>query len=109
MTEDLEKRELTKPPEVKKGPVAQKQLSIRMHPHEHSMLMMILKRDGLSFQKFYTFICAGYLNADPRVLSFLREQRELELLPQNVQDKHTLSWRERNKIFDEIATEKGEK
>jgi len=85
-----------------------KQLSVRMHSHEHSMLMAILKRDNMSFQKLYTYIVTGYLNADPRVLSFVKEMRELETVPKDIRDKHVLSWRERNKIFDEIASDKKE-
>jgi hypothetical protein len=33
--------------------------------------------------------------------------RELERVPRELQDKHTLSWRERNNIFEEI--ERGKK
>ena len=98
-------RELTKPPEEPSGPVAIKQLSVRMHPHEHTMLMALLKRDELSFQRLYTYIVSGYLNADPRILAYIREMRELERVPRELRDEHRLSWRERNNILDEI--EKG--
>jgi hypothetical protein len=99
-------RELTKPAIETSAPMALKQLSVRMHPHEHTMLMALLKRDELSFQKLYTFIVSGYLNADPRVLSFIKEQRELERVPNDVRDNHTLSWRERSNLLDEIEQSK---
>lgn len=98
-------RELTKPAEPASAPTVLKQLSVRMHPHEHTMLMALLKRDELSFQKLYNYIIAGYLNADPRILSFVKEQRELERVPKDVRDSKMLSWRERNNLLDEI--EKG--
>jgi hypothetical protein len=101
----MEDRELTKPPEIKSAPTELKQLSVRMHPYEHQLLMTLLKRDELSFQKLYKYIVSGYLNADPRILAFVREQRELEQVPRDIRDKHPLSWRERNKLLDEI--EKG--
>lgn len=103
----MEDRELTKPAAPVSAPTALKQLSVRMHPHEHTMLMALLKRDELSFQKLYNYIISGYLNADPRILTFVREQRELERIPKDVRDSKTLSWRERNNLLDEI--EKGNK
>lgn len=103
----MDERELTKPSEIDVARTTPKQLSVRMHPHDHTMLMALLKRDDLSFQKLYTYIVNGYLNADPRVLSFLKEQRELEKVPKDIRDTHAISWRERNSLFDEI--EKKEK
>lgn len=102
----MDERELTKPPELPKGGAKIKQLSIRMHPNEHTMLMALLKRDEMSFQKLYNYIVAGYLNGDPRILAYVREQRELERVPKDIRDKHTLSWRERNNLLDEIEREK---
>ena len=101
----MEDRELTKPSAPVSAPTTLKQLSVRMHPHEHTMLMALLKRDELSFQKLYQYIVSGYLNADPRVLSFIKEMRELERVPRERRDAHALSWRERQNILDEI--EKG--
>lgn len=102
----MDERELTKPPDPPKTEPKFKQLSVRMHPHEHLMLMALLKRDEMSFQKLYNYIIAGYLNGDPRILAFVREQRELERIPKDIRDKHTLSWRERNNLLDEIEKEK---
>jgi hypothetical protein len=102
----MEDRELTKPQEETFAPTEPKQLSVRMHPQEHKLLMTLLKRDELSFQKLYTYIVNGYLNADPRIIAFVKEQRELERIPKDIRDRHVIPWRERNKLFDEIA-EKG--
>lgn len=82
-----------------------KQLSVRMHPNQHTMLMALLKRDELTFQKLYTFIIEGYLNADPRVMAFLREARKLDKIPKGERDQHVIPWRERQSLLDEI--EKG--
>jgi hypothetical protein len=102
----MDERALTKPPSPLKSDIKDKQLSVRMHAHDHTMLMALLKRDEMSFQKLYTYIVSGYLNADPRIIAFLREQRELERVPKDVREKHVLSWRERNNILDEIEKDK---
>lgn len=84
-----------------------KQVPIRLHVHDHTMLRAMLKKDRMTVQKFIGFCVRGYLDADPMMLKMLRNYRELEAVPRDIQDKHVLSHRERLSILDEIeASEK---
>lgn len=89
--------------EIKKEP--SKQCIIRLHPSEHKLMKVMLKKDKMSFQKFITFCVRGYLDADPQLIQAIKSYRELENVPQDIQDKHVLSHRERQSILDEIERE----
>lgn len=78
---------------------------VRLHPNDHKVLKVVLKKDKLSFQKFVNFCVRGYLDADPNMLKMIKIMREEEAIPRDVKDKHVLSQRERANILDEI--EKG--
>ncbi len=102
-------RLLTIPPGGSKRPRDPvKQIPVRVHVHDHTMLRVRLRQDSLTVQKFIGFCIQGYLDADPMMLRMLRNYRELELVPPGVREKHVLSSRERMGILDEIeAAEKG--
>lgn len=103
-------RELTKPPERPKEAGVIKQTPIRLHIHDHAMLMSLLKRDGMSLQKFMSYCVRGYLEAHPQMLKMLKDLRELDMVPKDVREKHMFSMRERMSLFDEIEkTGKDEK
>jgi hypothetical protein len=82
-----------------------KQMLIRVHKHEHTMLKVLLKKDKLTYQRFAVYCVQAYLDGDPHFLKMLRTYRELDTVPQDVRDKHVLSQRERSAIFDELERE----
>lgn len=82
----------------------------RMHPRDHPIIKRILKKDRLTFQKFFDYCLGGYMSADPYFLRFLKFARQADAVPTEMRDNHVLSFRERSSIFDEIEREeKGEK
>lgn len=78
------------------------QTPVRLHRHDMQMLKGVLKRDKLSLQKFIGYCVQGYLDADERILTTIKFYREMDLIPKNVREKHSLSQRERLRLFDEI-------
>jgi hypothetical protein len=83
---------------------------VRIHQNDWEVLRVMLKRDGLSFQKFVYLCSRGYLDADPALLKSIRTYRELELVPKDQRDKAVFSNRERMQIFAELEEqEKGSK
>jgi len=81
-----------------------KQVLARIHPHDYTMLRVMLKKDKMSFQKFALFCVRAYLDGDPFIIKMLKNYRELESVPQDIQDKHVLSHRERQDIYKELET-----
>lgn len=82
------------------------QIPIRIHPRDYELLKVMLKKDELSFQKFINFCVRGYMRGDPTMLKAIKMERELDLFPAEVKEKHVLSHRERAEIYNEL--EKGE-
>jgi hypothetical protein len=104
---ELPERESTRPPGRPKEPAVLKQTPIRMHVHDHAVLMGLLRQDGMNLQRFMGYCVRAYLDAHPYMLKVLRDMRELDMVPKDVQDKHVLSMRERMSLFDEIEKSSG--
>lgn len=79
-----------------------KQIPVRLHVNDHALLKVMLKKDQMSLQKFIGYCVKGYLDADPMFMKMIKNYRELELIPENVREKHVLSHRQRSEIFDQI-------
>lgn len=110
LIDELPERESTRPPTRPKGPEPIKQTPLRIHINDHRILVDLLKRDGMSIQKFMGYCVRAYIDAHPSMLKVIRDLRELDLVPKDIREKHVLSMRERMHIFDEIErSEKEEK
>lgn len=96
---------LTVPEGTAKEKDPAKQAIVRLHPNDHQVLKVVLKKDKMSFQKFVNYCVRGYLDADPNMLKFIKLARETDAIPRDIQDKHVLSQRERASILDEIEKE----
>lgn len=79
-----------------------KQIPVRLHIHDHTMLMAMLKKDRMSLQKFISICVRAYLDGDPMMLKCVKNYRELEVVPREIKERHVLSHRERAHIFDEL-------
>jgi hypothetical protein len=82
------------------------QVPIRIHPDDHKILMNLLKKDDMSYQKFISYCIKGYMDADPHMLKMVKTYREQDLIPRSAQEKHVMSHRERAAILDEIERNK---
>jgi hypothetical protein len=85
-----------------KPAIQTKSVICRIHPNDHPVLKVLLKKDRLTFQKFFEYVFRGYLDADPWLIKFLQTARELDEIPADVQNKHCLSHRERNSIYEAL-------
>ena len=103
----------TKPVEtdrIKKDKSDPHGIMVRLHQNDWDLLKVMLKRDGLSFQKFISLVSKGYLEADPNIIKCLRTYRSLELVPQDQVARGVFSNRERQQIYAELeAAEKESK
>lgn len=79
-----------------------KQIPVRVHLHDHTMLTAMLKKDQMPLQKFIHYCITAYLDGDPMFLKTIKNYRELDTVPHHVKEKHILSHRERANIFDEL-------
>ena len=79
---------------------------VRLHQNDWEMLRLLLRRDGMSFQKFVSLCSRAYLEADPAIIKSIRTYRELELVPQDQRDKAVFSNRERMQIYAELEDQK---
>lgn len=100
----------TKPPEdiVRRDKSNPHGIMVRLHQNDWEMLRVMLRRDGLSFQKFVNFCSRAYMDADPAIIKCLRTYRELELVPKDQRARGVFSNRERAEIYAQLEKEKKE-
>ncbi len=101
----------TRPPEdyTRRDPKLPHNIMVRLHQNDWDLLRVMLRRDGLSFQKFVSLVSKAYLEADPHLIKALRTYRELELIPKDSREKGVFSNRERAAIYDALEAEAGQK
>lgn len=74
----------------------------RMHPDDSTVMKALLRKDRISWQKFFTYCAQGFMDADPYFLKFLKMARERDLVPQRLGKQHVLSNRARSQIYEEL-------
>ena len=84
-------------------------IMVRLHQNDWELLRVMLRRDGLSFQKFISLCSKAYLEADPHLIKTLRTYREYELVPKDQREKGVFSNRERADIYRELEQQENEK
>ena len=80
-------------------------IMVRLHQNDWELLRVMLRRDGLSFQKFISLCSKAYLEADPHLIKTLRTYREYELVPKDQKEKGVFSNRERAEIYAQLEKE----
>lgn len=80
-------------------------ITFRLHRNDKMLMMKLLSDDKLNYQKFANYCMQAYLNGDPSILKVLKDWKMMDEIPKDIQDKYTLSHRERAKILDDIAVE----
>jgi len=78
---------------------------VRLHQNDWELLRVMLRRDGLSFQKFVSLCSKAYLEADPNLIKSLRTYREYERVPKDQRERGVFSNRERMEIYNELEKE----
>lgn len=79
------------------------QVPFRLHMNDHKLLKKLLGDDSLTFQGFVDICVQAYLKGDPTFLKMVKQWKELNTVPKEVQDRYTLSQRERQALLDEIG------
>ncbi len=51
--------------------------------HRHAQLVIKLKNDGITQAKFFRSIITGYLEGDPRIVEFIRQNGNLSIKRKN--------------------------
>lgn len=108
--EIVPERLLTYPEEEEQGSSGDhnlKQVLVRMHRGDNESLRLLLKKDRMSLQKFFSLCVRGYMEADPFMLKMLKNYRKTDVSVHEAQNKHVLSHRERAAIFEEIERSGG--
>jgi hypothetical protein len=97
----------TKPAEdfVRKDPKVPHNIMVRIHQSDWELMRVMLRRDGLSFQKFATLCSKAYLEGDPNIVKSIRTYREYALVPKDQQEKGVFSNRERAEIYNTLEKE----
>ena len=97
----------TRPPEehTRKDPKLPHNIMVRLHQNDWELLRVMLRRDGLSFQKFVSLCSKAYLEADPAIIKSIRTYREYELVPKDQRERGVFSNRERMEIYHELEKE----
>lgn len=100
----------TRPPEdyARKDKSTPHGIMVRLHQNDWELLSLMLRRDGLSFQKFVSLVSKAYLDADPNLIKSIRTYRELELIPKDQREKGVFSNRERQAIYAELEKQQKE-
>ena len=107
MSDDIIPENLSTIPDELAGAASKeplKQAIVRIHENDHRVLKVLLKKDKLSFQKLVYYCVRAYLDGDPYLLKMVKNYRELEAVPKDIQDKHVLSHRERADIYKELES-----
>jgi hypothetical protein len=91
----------TKPPKVNRD-IGPHSVLVRLHQSDWEMLQVMLKRDGLSFQKFASYCARAYMDGDPNIIKCIRTYRSLDLVPRDQVEKGVFSNRERLQIYEEL-------
>ena len=98
----------TKPPEkdrLIKSSSDPHGIMVRLHQNDWDLLKVMLRRDGLSFQKFTSLVSRAYIEADPNIIKCLRTYREFDMLPKEQKAKGVFSNRERAEIYAALEAE----
>ena len=80
-------------------------ITFRLHMNDKLLLMKLLSDDNLTYQGFAESCMEAYLRGDPSIIKVIKDWRMLNEIPKDLQEKYTLSHRERAKILDDIAAE----
>lgn len=75
---------------------------IRLHQRDWNVIKTLLKRDGLSFQKFVSLCSGAYLDGDMNIVKCIRTYRTIDKIPLNQVSKGVFSNRERADIYAEL-------
>lgn len=108
MNEDNIPEFSTKPPAsdviIKDGPHA---VLVRLHQSDWNMIRLMLRRDGLSFQRFVSLVSRAYMEGDVDIIKCVRRYRTLELIPEGEKTAKGVVWsnRERANIYAELEKE----
>lgn len=80
-------------------------ITFRLHRNDKALLTKLLSDEKLSYQSFADACAQAYLRGDPAIIKVIKDWRTLNEIPKDLQDRYTLSHRERAKILDDIAAE----
>jgi lambda repressor-like predicted transcriptional regulator len=78
---------------------------VRLHQNDWNMIKLMLRRDGLSFQRFVALLARAYMDGDPDIIKCIRRYRTLELIPEGEVSRGVFSNRERAEIYAELEKE----
>lgn len=84
-------------------------VTFRLHLHDKTLLMKLLKDMTMSTQEFGSACTDAFLRGDPHMMKALADWQLLNEIPKDHRDRYTLSQRERKELLLELEAEEKSK